>query len=145
MITVTSTDRDDRRHDYANYGTTVSIAAPGEDVLSLRARRTDFMVIDGPVDYKVGDNVVGKDKAYYRATGTSFAAPFVTGVASLIIAGNPGLSNDQVKRMMLNSTRDVGAPGWDHLTGSGLLDATAALAADPEFFMESRIDGVAMA
>jgi hypothetical protein len=83
--------------------------------------------------------MVGADKAYYRATGTSFAAPFVAGVASLVIARTPSLTGEQVTRMLLNSARDVGAPGWDHLTGYGLVDASAALAADPAFFIESRI------
>jgi hypothetical protein len=44
--------------------------------------------------------------------------------------------------MLRKSARDVGAPGWDHLTGYGLLDATAALAADPAFFIDSRITSV---
>ncbi len=139
VITVTSTDENDKRPPYANYGTTVELAAPGDDVLSLRARRTDFMTIDGPPDYRPGSNMVGADKAYYRATGTSFAAPFVAGVASLVIARTPSLTGEQVTRMLLNSARDVGAPGWDHLTGYGLVDASAALAADPAFFIESRI------
>ena len=142
VITVTSTDVNDVRPLYANYGTTVEIAAPGDDVLSLRARRTDFMMVDGPEDYEPGEGVVGADKAYYRATGTSFAAPFVSGVASLVIAKNPGLTGEQVQRMLLQSARDVGTPGWDHLTGYGLVDASAALNADPNFFIESRIESV---
>ncbi len=139
VITVTSTDAGDKRPAYANFGTSVELAAPGDDVLSLRARRTDFMMLDGPPNYRPGTNMVGTDKAYYRATGTSFAAPFVSGVASLLFAKNPSLTGAQVTRMLLNSARDVGAPGWDHLTGYGLVDATAALAADPAFFVESRI------
>ena len=144
VITVTSTDENDTWPLYANYGTTVEIAAPGDDVLSLRARRTDFMMVDGPTDYEPGDSIVGTDKAYYRATGTSFAAPFVAGVASLVIAKNPALTGEQVQRMVLQSARDVGTPGWDHLTGYGMVDAAAALNADPDFFIESRIDSVTL-
>lgn len=144
VITVTATDEKDARPVYANYGEVVDIAAPGDDVLSLRARRTDFMMIDGPKDYRPGANVVGADKAYYRATGTSFAAPFVSGVASLLFARTPTLTGEQVRRMLLNSARDIGAPGWDHLTGYGIVDASAALAADPAFFIESRIEAVTL-
>ncbi|MFN3231042.1 MAG: S8 family serine peptidase [Alphaproteobacteria bacterium] len=141
VITVTSVDQNDKRPLYANYGTSVEIAAPGDDILSLRARRTDFMMVEGPPDYKPGDGVVGADKAYYRATGTSFAAPFVAGVCSLVIASNPSLTADQVKRMVLQSASDVGTPGWDYLTGYGVVDAASAMAADPSFFIESRISG----
>ena len=44
--------------------------------------------------------------------------------------------------MVLHSARDIETPGVDNYTGYGLLDATAALAADPDYFNESRISGV---
>ena len=144
-ITVSALDADNERPPYANFGHSVDIAAPGDDVLSLRARQTDFTWIDGPPDYEVLDNVVGEDLAYYRATGTSFSAPFVAGAASLLLSQRPELTAEQIERMLLQSAVDVVDPGWDVMSGYGLLDVTAALAADPEYFVESRIFSAGLA
>lgn len=142
VITVAATDPHDRRAASSNWGEAIDLAAPGVDVLSLRARRTDFQRAAGVKDYQPGNAFVGRNDRYYRASGTSFAAPFVTGVASLLLARNPALTNAEVKRILLMSARDVEAPGWDRLTGYGRLDAGAALAADPKFFLDARINRV---
>ena len=142
VITVTATDRRDRRAGFSNWGPLIDIAAPGVDVLSLRARKTDLLAYIRGVKYEIGKGIVGKDHAYYRASGTSFAVPIVSGTLSLILSKSPQLSADQIRRMVLNSTRDIETSGIDNYTGYGLLDATAALAADPEFYVASRITGV---
>src|SRR5690606_20019803 len=49
------------------------------------------------------------------------------------------------KRMILQSARDIEIPGFDRLTGYGLLDARAALAADPDRFVDARIVSVSAA
>lgn len=144
VITVAATDRDDGRAGYSNFGQAVDIAAPGNDVLSLRAIETD-MIAKADKSYKPGAAFVGGAQDYYRASGTSFAAPFVSGVASLIMAKRPDLTGAQVKRMILHSARDIDVPGVDRNTGYGLLDARAALAADPAFFIEAGIAGVSVA
>ena len=41
--------------------------------------------------------------------------------------------------MLLQSAQDIEVPGVDRLSGYGLLDAKAALAADPAFFVEAAI------
>lgn len=142
VVTVSATDRKDRRAGFSNWGPPVDIAAPGVDVLSLRARRTDLLSLIRGVKYKRGEGILGDDRSYYRASGTSFAAPIVTGTISEILAGNPKLTAEQATRMVLHSARDIETPGVDNYTGYGLLDATAALAADPDYFNESRISGV---
>ncbi len=142
VIVVSATGPDDARLGFSNFGPQIAIAAPGLDVLSLRARRTDTMRTLSGIDYRPGSAYVGRDKRYYRATGTSFSAPLVTGIASLLWSQRPELTREQVTRMLLNSARDVGVPGVDQHTGYGVVDARAALAADPEQFIEARIDGV---
>jgi subtilisin family serine protease len=127
---------------FSNWGMKIDIAAPGVDVLSLRARRTDVMRDMPGARYTPGESYVGDDKRYYRAGGTSFSAPIVSGVASLLLSKNPDLTNDQVKRMILHSAKDINVPGFDQFTGYGLLDAREALKADPEFFIETRIHDV---
>jgi hypothetical protein len=63
-----------------------------------------------------------------RASGTSFAAPLVTGAASLIqdrwpwFAAKPA----ETAEILLRSAQDLGAPGVDAVFGAGLLDITAA-------------------
>ncbi len=145
VITVAATDAKDRRIGFSNWGQQVDIAAPGRDIVSLRARRTDLMASVQGIKYKIGDNYVGKDKRYFRASGTSFSAPMVAATASLIWAHNPKLTNDQVKNMLLNSTKDIESPGWDNLTGYGLMDATAALKADPDYLSIAKISQLKMA
>lgn len=144
VITVAATDTSDRRLGFSNFGTPIDIAAPGLDVLSLRARRTDFALVAGLKNYKRGRFFVGKEARYYRASGTSFAAPFVSGVASLLIGRNPDLKPADIRRILRHSARDIGDPGTDLETGYGLLDARAALAADPTFFVEARILGLSV-
>ena len=142
VITVTATDRRDRRAGFSNWGAAVDIAAPGVDVLSLRARRTDLLSFIPGVEYTRGKGIVGEDRAYYRASGTSFAAPIVSGTLSLLLSRRPDLNAEQAARMVLQSARDIETPGVDNYTGYGLLDAAGALKADPGYFIESRIHAV---
>lgn len=143
VITVSSTDPDDKRATFSNWGQQVEIAAPGVDILSLRAQQTDLLQFER-ADYKPGTAIVGRDKRYYRVTGTSFSAPFVSGVASLLFSLDPKRTAGQVKRMILHSARDIDTPGYDNFTGFGLLDARAAIKADPNYFMLSRIGSVSL-
>lgn len=141
VITVAATDLTDTRLGYSNWGAGVDIAAPGVDILSTRARLTDLLKFERE-SYKPGTAYVGADNRYYRVTGTSFAAPLVSGVASLILSVNPQLTGMQVTRMVMHSTRDINVPGWDQYTGYGILDARKALKADPDFYTLARIFNV---
>jgi len=143
VITVTATDQKDKRTAYSNWGAKADIAAPGEEILSLRAIQTDLLQFFDK-DYKPGSNILGTHRQYYRLSGTSFAAPYVAGVASLLLSLRPELTPAQVRRMILQSAKDIEVPGIDQFTGYGLLDAAAALKADPNFFVEARINGVSV-
>jgi len=140
VLTVTATDPDDRRAPFANFGRAVKIAAPGVDILSLRARDTDLIQISGAAHYREGAATVGND--FYRVSGTSFAAAMVSGVTSWLLSQRPELTGVQAARMIVQSARDIGAPGVDALTGYGIVDARAALAADPNFRIEAAIADV---
>ena len=102
VITVAATDPNDKRLGYSNWGAGIDIAAPGVDVLSLRAMGSDLVRGVPGMKYKPGENYVGKDKKYYRASGTSVAAPIVAGTASLMLSKYPHLTNKQVKHMLLH-------------------------------------------
>ncbi|MDX8390014.1 MAG: S8 family serine peptidase [Mariprofundaceae bacterium] len=145
LITVAATDTNNKRLGFSNWGQHVDIAAPGIDILSLRARRTDLMAGVPGIKYTIGAAYVGEDKRYFRAGGTSFAAPIVAGTASLIWAKYPKLTHSEVKNMLLYSAKDIETSGWDQLTGYGLLDARAALLADPNYYTISKVAKVAPA
>ena len=142
VITVAGTDVNDKRLGFSNWGKHVRMSAPAEEILSLRARRTDLLVMAGTKDYQRGRAVLGPDAKFYHATGTSFAAPFVTGAASLILAKNPSLTRAQVEHMLLMSADDVESPGWDQLTGYGRLNARKALEADPDYYLYAELHRV---
>lgn len=80
-----------------------------------------------------GDVVVpGKDDPYnapqyWRYSGTSLAAPQVSGAAALVWQAFPWFSNDQVRQTILGTARDLGAPGIDAVFGNGLLDVGKAV------------------
>ncbi len=62
-----------------------------------------------------------------RQTGTSFAAPLVSGAAALVQARWGWLESRDVADVLLRSARDLGAPGTDPVYGRGMLDIGAAL------------------
>ncbi len=144
VLGVAALDLNDKRAAFSNWGRHIKIAAPGVDILSLRARRTDFMLLTGAKDYKPGESFVGPQNQFMRSSGTSFAAPMVSAVASLIWAKYPNLTNVQVERMLLESADDVEVPGWDQFTGAGRLNAVAALKADPNYFLTARVHEVSV-
>jgi subtilisin family serine protease len=141
VLTVASTDLQDKRAGFSNWGPQIDLAAPGIDVLGLRARRTDTMRDIPGVEYVSGANFVGDDNRYYRASGTSFSAPIVTGVASLILSRRPDLSGQQVARMLKQSATDTDVPGVDQYSGYGIVNAVGAMKASPQFFIHSAISG----
>lgn len=142
VLAVASLDQDDKRAAFSNWGKHVKIAAPGVDILSLRARRTDLILMSGAKNYTAGSAFVGPQAQLMRASGTSFSAPMVAAVASLIWAKYPNLTNAQVERMLLESADDVEEPGWDNFTGAGRLNAVAALTADPNYFLKAQVTQV---
>ncbi len=143
VLTVAATGRDHQRAPFSNFGSAVDISAPGVDIVSLRALRTNFagLLSTNAVE---SSPFVGPKSSYYRASGTSFAAPFVSGAAALLKSRNKTLSATQLSRMLKNSARDIDAVGIDANTGYGLLDVKAALAADPEAYVLCQINGVSV-
>ncbi len=142
VLPVGAIDLHDERAGFSNWGRHIKMVAPGVDILSLRARRTDFMLLSGAKNYKPGESFVGPESQFMRASGTSFSAPLVSAVASLLWAKNPDLTNEQVERMLLESADDIGLPGWDHYFGAGRLNAYKALKSNPDYFLTAKVDEV---
>lgn len=118
VLTVAATDNLDQKASFTNFGAAVDVSAPGVDILSLRAGTTD-MYLDG------GTHVV--DTRYFRASGTSMAAPHVSGLAALLFAENPTWTGKQVMAQIVATADGLADAGL----GSGRVNAPAALTAPP--------------
>jgi hypothetical protein len=65
---------------------------------------------------------------YAIGSGTSFAAPHVSGAAAVVKTAFPGVSNRDVVDRLLLTAADIGAAGVDPVFGRGRLDLEAAMA-----------------
>jgi serine protease AprX len=108
------------------------MVAPGSAIVSLRDPNSfldtnyhQFTLKIG--DYKNDPKNALNDGVYYMLSGTSMAAPMVTGAAALMLQKDPSLNPATLKaRLMVSSVKD------SHLifeTGAGELDVDAALGA----------------
>lgn len=104
VLTVAATDSTDTLASFSNTGNLIDLAAPG-----------------------VGIYTTARGGGYSSATGTSFSAPVVAGVAALVISANPGLTATEVQDALTQSADDLGAAGWDTSYGSGRVNAAAAV------------------
>ena len=59
-------------------------------------------------------------------SGTSFAAPQISGAVALLAQAFPNLTGAQIVSLLLSTARDAGAPGTDAIYGRGILDLTRA-------------------
>lgn len=84
------------------------LAAPGVDIVSTY-----------PKD-------LGAD--YVAMSGTSMAAPFVTGAIAVLKSEFPELTGSQIVDILRTSATDLGAPGVDEIYGWGELNLRAAQA-----------------
>ena len=60
-------------------------------------------------------------------SGTSMAAPHVTGAAALLISQWPELDSPTIAKILLDSATDLGVPGVDEVYGHGLLNVANAM------------------
>jgi membrane-anchored mycosin MYCP len=117
VLTVGSVSPDGRPSRFSLAGPWVDVAAPGEAVLSLDPDG------EGLIDRAPGSS------APVPISGTSYAAPVVTGVAALIRSREPQLTARQVMQR-IEDTAHHPAAGWDAQVGHGVIDALAAVSAD---------------
>ncbi|MEO0211567.1 MAG: S8 family serine peptidase [candidate division WOR-3 bacterium] len=60
-------------------------------------------------------------------SGTSMATPHVSGVAALVKALNPSLTNSQIRAILDSTATDIWYLGWDDTTGYGKVNPSWAL------------------
>ncbi|MFA6956256.1 MAG: FG-GAP-like repeat-containing protein [Thermoanaerobaculia bacterium] len=104
VITVAATDYRDRLAAFSNYGpNTVHLGAPGANIVST---------------YSYG--------GYTSLSGTSMAAPHVSGVAALLLSKSPTLTTAEVKQAILSGVDPIPALAGKTITG-GRLNAAKVL------------------
>jgi PKD repeat protein len=103
VIAVGATDNTNKKASWSSTGSALELAAPGVSITSTYW-----------------------DDTYATASGTSMACPHVVGTAALVWAGEPTLTNVQVRNRLRDTTNDLGSVGWDSWYGWGLVDADEA-------------------
>lgn len=119
VLTVGSVGRDGAPSPFSLAGPWVDVAAVGEGVVSLDADGEgliDRLVTSG------GETPI---------SGTSYAAPVVSGVVALLRSRSPELTARQVMQRIEDTAHRPSA-GWDPVVGHGTVDALAAVTAGRE-------------
>ncbi|WP_035179401.1 S8 family peptidase [Alkalihalobacterium bogoriense] len=104
VLTVGAVTENRERAFFSNYGGHIDVTAPGEHIPSLFPNNN-----------------------YVVMSGTSMAAPHVAGLAGLIKAANPELTNKQIYRIIKKSSEDLGRRGRDPFYGHGEINVSNAL------------------
>jgi subtilisin family serine protease len=125
VIAVGATDAAGNHAGFSSYGNWVDVVAPGE-------------VSENPAR---GITTTMRGSTYGAGSGTSFSAPLVSGVAFLMRAADPNASQATISNRLIASARDLGPVGVDTVFGSGMVDATAALAAVSGAFSSASANG----
>jgi len=104
VLGVAATDQGDAVANYSNYGSHVSVAAPGSSIYSTL----------------VNDR-------YGSMSGTSMATPNVAGVAALLCARYPFYAPGEIASAILDNADGLGADAWDCHSGCGRINARRSL------------------
>jgi subtilisin family serine protease len=107
VIAVTATDAEDKLFPQSNRGHYIAVAAPGAQIL-----------------------VAIPDGGYEVASGTSYSAAEVSGIAALMLDRNNSLTPDKLRDILLATAKDLGPKGRDIMFGAGLADAYGAVMAE---------------
>ncbi|MCK4942538.1 MAG: peptidase S8 [Candidatus Aminicenantes bacterium] len=117
-VAVGASNASDQLADFSNFGSQVDVVAPGVDVFGA------LFSPDEP------DNL----RLYGWGSGTSFAAPHVSGAVALLLSYKPNLSNIQVMSLIKYTADDVNDriyPGIDVYMGYGRINLKTFLGPFP--------------
>ena len=104
VTAVSAINDSDQLAEFSNYGSEIVLTGPGEMITSL--------IPGGFLATK---------------SGTSFAAPFVSGTLALILSANQHMTGAQAIALLKESATNLGAAGHDNYFGYGLVNADAAV------------------
>jgi membrane-anchored mycosin MYCP len=117
VLTVGSVDAHGAPSTFSLAGPWVDVAAPGENMVSLDPDG-EGLVSSLPTSAEP-----------MPISGTSYAAPVVSGIVALVRSRSPELTARQVMRR-IEETAHRPAAGWDPVVGHGVVDALAAVSGD---------------
>jgi len=121
VIAVGAVARDGNIALYSSRGPEIDLVAPSGQDLSPDVWTIDRM---GAPGYSTGNYTSS-------FSGTSAAAPEVSGVAALLLAQFPSLTAAEVKNLLIQNATDMGPIGFDNTFGYGRVNASAALLSGP--------------
>jgi subtilisin family serine protease len=103
-VAVSATDANDHLASFSNFGNWITLAAPGTDILTTM-----------------------NGGGYGFWNGTSFSSPIAAGVAALVLALKPSLTNQELLSVLKQSADDIGGAGFDGYFGWGRVNAARAV------------------
>ena len=123
----------------ASYDGVISVSSVDKDlVLSATSNRNDHVFVAAP---GVGVYSLGRlPGTVTLSSGTSFAAPVVTGVAALLKEAWPQMTPDDFREILKNSCKDLSTRGYDIYYGWGLIQAPDAIRAAAAYFGDEAPD-----
>lgn len=113
VIAVGATDNNDARAYFSNYGTWITVTAPGQGILSTLPRYST----------PLSSNTSG----YGPLNGTSMATPYVAGLAGLLKSQQPQRSPADIQAAIIQGAEDLGSSGFDPQFGHGRINAARSL------------------
>ncbi|WP_307869874.1 type VII secretion-associated serine protease mycosin [Nocardia goodfellowii] len=120
VLSVGSIDSNGAASSFTVPGPWLSVAAPGENMTSLNP------IQDDKGQWGTATGKLNERGEQMPITGTSFAAPIVSGVVALVRARFPELTAREVMKR-IQATAHAPAEGWNPYVGYGAVDPIAAL------------------
>lgn len=119
------------------------LAAPGTDISSAWVTGSiDTQTHYDDDDEADGFTVTGDNPEFgdLTASGTSIAAPHVSGGLALLMERFPYLDNPQIRDVLLTTATDLGEPGVDDIYGWGLMDLKKAIDGPGQLRVDTRVN-----
>lgn len=109
-IIVGASDKEDRRANFSNYGRCITLFAPGCNILAASVPFTPKSMFSPAPGKFVDKSALGSIQThpadrYVMTSGTSFAAPFVTGSLAVLLAKNTSLSPCELREKLLKGSQ----------------------------------------
>lgn len=102
-----------------------TVTAPGDGIYSARASTSDGLDLLG-IQEAIDEIGPGQAVYYTKLSGTSMAAPHVSGIVALMLEANPSLTWREVKQHLMATATNI--PGREaYEVGSGYVNAHAAV------------------